>query len=50
MKYLWFVVVSLAASLFMIAPSVAADGEDVSVFDKVWSYTMLYENEDNRFI
>jgi len=50
MKYLWFVVVSLAATLFIIAPSVAADGEDVSVFDKVWSYTMLYENEDNRFI
>jgi len=50
MKYLWFVVVSLAATLFMIAPSVAADGEDISVFDKVWSYATLYENEDNRFI
>ena len=50
MKYLWFVVVSLAATLFMIAHSVAADGEDISVFDKVWSYATLYENEDHRFI
>ena len=42
--------VSIAGNLFMIAPSVAADGEDISVFDKVWSYVTLYEKGDNRFI
>ncbi len=50
MKYLWFVMVSLAGTLFMITPSVAADRKDVSVFDPVWKYATLYENEDNYFI
>ncbi len=50
MKYLWFVMVSLAGMLFMITPCVAADRKDVSVFDPVWKYATLYENEDNYFI
>jgi len=49
-KYTWFGSVIFAGTLCMIAPCAAADGEDLSGFDKVWRYATLYENEDNRFI
>ena len=49
-KYILFVAVSIVGALCVIAPCVAADEEDVSIFDKFWSYATLYENEDNRLI
>lgn len=45
-----FVAAFVVGVLYVIVPCVAATGEDVSVFEKVWSYATLYENEDNPFI
>jgi phosphate-selective porin OprO/OprP len=33
-----------------VCEAAETDGKNVSVFDNVWSYAILYEDEDNRFI
>lgn len=44
------VVVLLTLNMTAVCEAAGADGENVSVFDNVWSYAILYENEDNHFI
>jgi phosphate-selective porin OprO/OprP len=43
-------VILLTLSVIAVCEAAEADGENVSVFDNVWSYAILYEDEDNRFI
>jgi len=52
MKYMYqgIAMAAIASAIAAISPCVAADGESGSVFDKVWSYATLYDNEDNRYI
>ena len=40
----------LASSMFVVCEAAEPDGSNVSVLDNVWSYAILYENENNRFI
>ena len=47
--------ISLAVTLLTLSTSAVceaaeADGKNVSAFDNVWSYAILYEDEDNRFM
>ena len=37
-------------SMTAVCEAAETDGKNVSVFDNVWSYAILYEDEDNRFI
>ena len=43
-------VILLTLNMIAVCEAAEADGENVSVFDNVWSYAILYENEDNRFM
>ena len=36
--------------MLAVSPAPASDAEDLSVFDEVWSYATLYENQDNLHI
>jgi phosphate-selective porin OprO/OprP len=43
-------VILLTLNMIAVCEASEADGENVSVFDNVWSYAILHENEDNRFM
>jgi phosphate-selective porin OprO/OprP len=50
MTYPALKVFALAVVLQALSPIVAAQTTGESSFDKVWSYTTLYDNKDNRFM
>ena len=45
-----FAVVLSTLCVVDVCEAAEADDSNVSVFDDVWNYTILYENEDNRYI
>jgi len=49
-KYRRIAMAVIASAIGAIAPCVAAAGEDGNVFDRIWSYATLYDNEDNRYL
>ena len=51
--FLWMTILAIpiqTLNVIAVCEAAEADGENVSVFDNVWSYAILYENEDNRFM
>ena len=43
-------VILLTLSMSAVCEAAEADDKNVSAFDNVWSYAILYEDEDNRFM
>ena len=50
MKYSWLCIAAIVSALVEINDAFAAEEHNTSVYNKIWSYATLYENEDNRFI
>ena len=50
MKPWWWCVAAATCALFFSGHVVASEERETSIYDKIWSYATLYENEDNPYI
>ena len=50
MKHTWLHAAAVIGILGGVSDALAAENQDTSTYDKIWSYATLYENKENRFI